>query len=258
MIAVIDYGMGNLRSVQKAFEYLGFDAAIVEHPAEARGASHLVLPGDAAFGDAMRNIRERGWDEFLLREVEAGKPFLGICVGLQLMFAESEERGHHRGLSMLPGRVVRFPSGERVPQIGWNQIAIKKEDDLLDGVPEGSFFYFVHSYYVDCEESSDCLATTDYGLDLHLDSCSRQHVGSAVPSRKKPACRFETAAQLRSRQLTDACQTDHTLPRRKERPQRSRGEVLRRPGRRRPRRTGDALRRRRRRRTGLLRYHGIR
>ncbi|MCY3760449.1 MAG: imidazole glycerol phosphate synthase subunit HisH [Gemmatimonadetes bacterium] len=165
MIAVIDYGMGNLRSVQKAFEYLGFDAAIVEHPAEARGASHLVLPGDAAFGDAMRNIRERGWDEFLLREVEAGKPFLGICVGLQLMFAESEERGRHRGLSMLPGRVVRFPSGERVPQIGWNQIAIKKENDLLHGVPEGSFFYFVHSYYVDCEEPSDCLGTTDYGLD---------------------------------------------------------------------------------------------
>ena len=107
MIAVIDYGMGNLRSVQKAFEYLGFDAAIVESPAAARGASHLVLPGDAAFGDAMRNLRGRGWDEFLLREVETGKPFLGICVGLQLMFAESEERGRHRGLSMLPG--TRYP-----------------------------------------------------------------------------------------------------------------------------------------------------
>ena len=165
MIAIIDYGMGNLRSVQKAFEHLGFEAEIVEQPENARDASHLVLPGDAAFGDAMRNLRERGWEEFILDEVAGGTPFLGICVGLQLMFEESEERGTHRGLGLLPGRVVRFPRDERVPQIGWNQIAIKRSDDLLAGVAEGSFFYFVHSYYVDSSEETDRLATTDYALE---------------------------------------------------------------------------------------------
>lgn len=165
MIAVIDYGMGNLRSVQKAFNHLGFEAAIVDQPEKARNASHLVLPGDAAFGDAMRNLRSRGWEDFLMREVESGKPFLGICVGLQLMFEESEERGKHRGLGMLTGRVLRFPTGQRVPQIGWNQIAIRRQNDLLEGVPQGSFFYFVHSYYVDSENSRDCLATTEYGFD---------------------------------------------------------------------------------------------
>ena len=165
MIAVIDYGMGNLRSVQKAFEYLGFEAEITEDPRRAADASHLVLPGDAAFGDAMRNIRAGGWVEAIFRAIEKGKPFLGICVGLQLMFAESEERGQHAGLNLLPGRVVQFPPTERVPQIGWNQISIKRPAELLTGVPDGSFFYFVHSYYVDAAGPDDCAATTEYGLE---------------------------------------------------------------------------------------------
>lgn len=165
MIAVIDYGMGNLRSVQKAFEFLGFAAEIVAEPEQAVEATHLVLPGDAAFGDAMRNLRRAGWDEAIDAGIAAGKPFLGICVGLQLMFAESEEMGQHQGLGLLPGRCVRFPPTERVPQIGWNQIEIVKEVPLLEGVPEGSFFYFVHSYYVEVENEEDCVATTDYGLD---------------------------------------------------------------------------------------------
>jgi len=165
MIAVIDYGMGNLRSVEKAFEHLGCEAKIVESPDQASEATHLVLPGDAAFGDAMSNLRNRGWVEPICDHVEAGKPFLGICVGLQLMFEESEELGTHRGLGLLRGRVVRFPAGERIPQIGWNQIAIKKQSTLLSGVPEGSFFYFVHSYYVDAAEARDSLATTEYGVD---------------------------------------------------------------------------------------------
>ena len=164
MIAVIDYGMGNLRSVEKAFQFLGFAAAIVVRPEQAEGATHLVLPGDAAFGDAMRNLVEQGWVDFILKGVGQGKPFLGICVGLQLMFEESEERGKHSGLGMLPGRIVKFPAGERVPQIGWNQIAIKRSVEILDGVPEGSYFYFVHSYYVDAADE-DQVATTEYGLD---------------------------------------------------------------------------------------------
>ncbi|MFT5087948.1 MAG: glutamine amidotransferase [Candidatus Latescibacterota bacterium] len=165
MIAIIDYGMGNLRSVEKAFQFLGFEAFIAEKPAQVTNASHLVLPGDAAFGDAMRNLRAGGWEELIHREIAAGKPFLGICVGLQLMFAESEEMGQHTGLGLLPGKCLRFPPNERVPQIGWNQINIQRQTPLLEGVPENSFFYFVHSYYVVAENDSDCIATTDYGLD---------------------------------------------------------------------------------------------
>ena len=165
MIAVIDYGMGNLRSVEKAFEHLGFDARIIEAPRQGDDASHLVLPGDAAFGDAMRNLREGGWVDAILRGIEAGKPFLGICVGLQLMFTESEEMGRHAGLDLLPGKVVHFPDTLRVPQIGWNQIATTRPIDLLEGVPEGSFFYFVHSYYVETADPADRAATTDYGLE---------------------------------------------------------------------------------------------
>ncbi len=165
MIAVIDYGMGNLRSVEKAFEFLGYEARITESPEETTAASHLVLPGDAAFGDAMSNLRNRGWVDRIESHVDEGKPFLGICVGLQLMFDESEERGTHNGLGLLPGRVIRFSATERVPQIGWNQIAIKQKSALFEGVPEGSFFYFVHSYYVDAA-GKDCLATTDYGVEF--------------------------------------------------------------------------------------------
>ena len=165
MIAVIDYGMGNLRSVEKAFEFLGCDVRIVDTPDQTTDATHLVLPGDAAFGDAMSNVRDQGWEARIHEHVADGKAFLGICVGLQLMFEESAELGFHRGLGLLRGRVVRFPAGERVPQIGWNQIAIRREVPLLDGVPDESFFYFVHSYYVETANPDDCVATTDYGLD---------------------------------------------------------------------------------------------
>ena len=164
MIVVVDYGMGNLRSVQKAFEFLGHRAVVTEDPNTVDGATHLVLPGDAAFGDAMQNIRRLGWEEAIHAHVQAGKPFLGICVGLQLMFEESEELGQHRGLGLLPGRVMRFPPAERVPQIGWNQIAIQRPSRIVDGVPEGSFFYFVHSFYVAHVRDEDCVATTEYGL----------------------------------------------------------------------------------------------
>ena len=164
MIAVIDYGMGNLRSVEKAFHHLGFEAAITERPTDLVEASHLVLPGDAAFGDAMQKLRDQGWEEAIRREVERGKPFLGICVGLQLMFSSSEEMGQYAGLGLLPGRSVRFPASVRVPQIGWNQADIRRDSPLMEGVPDASFFYFVHSYYVDAEDETDVVATTDYGL----------------------------------------------------------------------------------------------
>ena len=164
MIAVIDYGMGNLRSVEKAFQYLGHDAKIITDAGQLADADHLVLPGDAAFGDAMRNLREGGWDQRIHDHVDTGRPFLGICVGLQLMFGGSEEMGQHTGLGLLPGKCVRFPTSEKVPQIGWNQIERQVASPLLEGVEDGSFFYFVHSYYVEAEQATDQLATTDYGI----------------------------------------------------------------------------------------------
>ena len=164
MIAVIDYGMGNLRSVEKAFQYLGHDAKIITDAGQLADADHLVLPGDAAFGDAMRNLREGGWDQRIHDHVDTGRPFLGICVGLHLMFGGSEDMGQHTGLGLLPGKCVRFPTSEKVPQIGWNQIERQVASPLLEGVEDGSFFYFVHSYYVEAEQATDQLATTDYGI----------------------------------------------------------------------------------------------
>lgn len=165
MIAVVDYGMGNLRSVQKAFEYVGAKAVIVDSPEDIDAADRVVLPGVGAFGDAMNNLKTAGLIAPIVRAISEGRPFLGICLGLQLMFAESEEMGQHRGLDILPGKVKRFPEGQRVPQIGWNEVRIQRETLLLDGVPDRSFFYFVHSFFVASECDEDVVGVTDYGID---------------------------------------------------------------------------------------------
>lgn len=165
MIAIVNYGMGNLRSVQKAFEHIGAEAAIVHRPEEIDNADRIVLPGVGAFGDAMDNLKTAGSIEPIAKAIAEGRPFLGICLGLQLMFAESEEMGQHKGLGILPGKVRRFPNGQRVPQIGWNEVRIQRETALLDGVPDGSHFYFVHSFYVASERDDDVIGTTDYGID---------------------------------------------------------------------------------------------
>lgn len=165
MIAIVDYGMGNLRSVQKAFEFVGAPATITDQPSEVARAERVVLPGVGAFGDAMRNLKAAGLIDPIAKAISEGRPFLGICLGLQLMFSESEEMGLHQGLDILPGRVMRFPEGERIPQIGWNQIRIRRDAPLLTGVPDGAFFYFVHSYYVAPDREADAVATTDYGID---------------------------------------------------------------------------------------------
>ena len=165
MIAIVDYGMGNLRSVQKAFERVGHAATITDRAADVARAERVVLPGVGAFGDAMANLKRAGLVDPLEAAISEGRPFLGICLGLQLLFAESEEMGQHCGLGILPGRVRRFPEGERVPQIGWNQIHIRRQTPLLEGIPDGSFFYFVHSYYVDPEDGDDIVTVTDYGID---------------------------------------------------------------------------------------------
>ncbi|MEE2754870.1 MAG: imidazole glycerol phosphate synthase subunit HisH, partial [Candidatus Latescibacterota bacterium] len=143
MIGIIDYGMGNIRSVQKGFERVGSAARIVSTPDEMVDASGLVLPGVGAFGDAMTNLQELGLIDPIVKSVSDAVPFLGICLGLQLLFSQSEELGVHRGLNILPGCVRRFPQGQRVPQIGWNQVHVRQENLLLKGVPDGAFFYFV-------------------------------------------------------------------------------------------------------------------
>lgn len=165
MIGIIDYGMGNIRSVQKGFERVGSAARIVSTPDEMVDASGLVLPGVGAFGDAMTNLQELGLIDPIVKSVSDAVPFLGICLGLQLLFSQSEELGVHRGLNILPGCVRRFPQGQRVPQIGWNQVHVRQENLLLKGVPDGAFFYFVHSFFVDADRDSDVIATTDYEVD---------------------------------------------------------------------------------------------
>ena len=156
--------MANLGSVRKAFEAVGAEARIVERPEEVRGASHLVLPGVGAFGDAMKNICARGIDEAIFDAIKNGASFLGICLGLQVLFAESEEKGIHKGFDILKGRVRLFTEG-LVPQIGWNQAHIIRDDSLMKDIPDHSYFYFVHSYYVDPVNREDVIAETDYYID---------------------------------------------------------------------------------------------
>jgi glutamine amidotransferase len=173
MIAIIDYGIGNLRSVEKAFLHVGADARLASDAAAVRAARAVVVPGVGAFGACAQELAGRGFEALVLEAVQMGKPLLGICVGMQLLFDSSEELGQHAGLGLLPGRVLRFPrdmvdrAGQRLktPQIGWNQLRHDGSDPLLAGVPSGSFAYFVHSYYCAPAEPSDVAATTEYGLD---------------------------------------------------------------------------------------------
>ncbi|MBE0429619.1 MAG: imidazole glycerol phosphate synthase subunit HisH [Thermoleophilia bacterium] len=163
MIAIIDYGMGNLRSVEKALEKVGAEVRVTRDPDEIRQAGKLVLPGVGAFGDAMENLRKRNLTDVIREEVQSGKPFLGICLGLDLIFEESDEHGLHQGFGFLPGRVELLDTGFKIPHIGWNQARFEKQSRLLDGVPDGSYFYFVHSYAVVPRQETDILCTTDYG-----------------------------------------------------------------------------------------------
>ena len=169
-IVIIDYGMGNLRSVQKAFEQIGCQAVVTADQSMVARAEKLVLPGVGAFRDCMRNLTEGGFVAPIRAHIAAGKPFLGICLGLQLLFAESEEFGRHPGLGIIPGKVVRFPDGAKeggaalkVPHMGWNQIRIRRPAPLYHGVPDGSFVYFVHSYYVVPDDPAVIATETGYG-----------------------------------------------------------------------------------------------
>ncbi|MEF3304319.1 imidazole glycerol phosphate synthase subunit HisH [Paenibacillus sp. GYB003] len=161
MIAIIDYGMGNLHSVSKAVERLGYEARLTSSPDEIAAADGAILPGVGAFGDAMGNLRETGLLDAVLRYADSGKPLLGICLGMQLLFAESEEHGRHEGLGLLPGKVIRFRGPYKVPHMGWNRLSFRRPSPLLEGLDEG-YVYFVHSYHAIPGRVDDLLATADY------------------------------------------------------------------------------------------------
>jgi len=164
-IAIIDYGMGNLRSVQRAFEHVGAEVVVTANREIIEAASAVVLPGVGAFGQAMANLERVGLVDVIRQVIPQGRPFLGICLGLQLLFEGSDEMGEHRGLGVFGGWVKRFEAGLKVPQIGWNQVHIQQASPLLEGVADGSYAYFVHSYYVAPADPKIILATTDYGID---------------------------------------------------------------------------------------------
>ena len=163
MIGIIDYKLNNLRSVQKAFEKVGASAFISSDVKELSRAEKLVLPGVGAFGKAMENIKSLGLDELICTNAKAGKPLIGICLGMQLLFTRSSENGMHDGLNLIAGEVKLFPNTVKVPHIGWNQMEIQHPSRILKSVVDKSFVYFVHSYYAQPQEQVT-LTTTEYGF----------------------------------------------------------------------------------------------
>lgn len=172
-IAIIDYGMGNLRSVQKGFENVGFGAVVTADPKVVLEAEKVVLPGVGAFRDCMRNLEQGGFVEPILKVIRGGRPFLGICVGMQLLFTDSMEFGLYQGLNVIPGHVLRFPEGMReggeelkVPHMGWNQLSIKRRPPAFAEVEDGANVYFVHSFYAKPDDAGVVAATSSYGVDF--------------------------------------------------------------------------------------------
>ncbi len=164
MIGIVDYGRGNLRSVEKALEKVGFEATIMTSPEDLNGVDGVILPGVGAFADAMEALNSGGWTLPLTEFARSGSPFLGICLGMQVLFEVGEEHGEHAGLGLLAGRVVKFPPGGKIPHMGWNTIILEQPSQLLEGIPNESYFYFVHSYYALPNDKRDILASSDYGI----------------------------------------------------------------------------------------------
>lgn len=184
MIAIIDYQVVNLRSIQKAFEELGARVEVTSDPARIRQADRVVLPGVGAFQAGMDSLARLGLEAVIRDVIDAGTPFLGICLGMQLLMTESEEFGRHRGLNVIPGRVVRFPAdamgGLKVPHMGWNTVSIRRPTDALAGIPDQGYFYFVHSYYVTPDDPQTVAAETVYGVRF----------ASVLAWRNVVACQF--------------------------------------------------------------------
>jgi glutamine amidotransferase len=164
MITIIDYGAGNLRSVVNAVGRLGYEANVTADPAEVLKARAVILPGVGAAADTMTNLREQGLDEPIRRVIAEGRPFLGVCIGMQVLFSDTEEGGSHQCLGIIPGTVRKFPAGLKVPHMGWNQLKQKIAHPVFEGIADGADFYFVHSYYVEPEDRGMVAGETEYGL----------------------------------------------------------------------------------------------
>lgn len=168
MIAIIDYGAGNLSSVKKALDYLGAESKITQNKNEILSASHIILPGVGSFGDAMKSMQERGLVDVVRQAAASGKPFLGICLGLQLLFEHSDESPEAEGLGIFKGDIVTIPKdkGLKVPHMGWNSVSLKQQDGIFSGIEDNSYFYFVHSYYLKNAQADAVAATTQYGVEI--------------------------------------------------------------------------------------------
>lgn len=166
MIAIIDYGAGNLRSVVNAVSRLGYEAGVVSSPDDVLGAPVVILPGVGAAADTMASLRKTGLDAAIKRYIDGGKPFLGVCIGMQVLFGGTEEGGWQECLNVIPGAVRKFAPGLKVPHMGWNQLKQKTSHPIFEGIPDGADFYFVHSYYVKPEDESLVAGETEYGVSF--------------------------------------------------------------------------------------------
>lgn len=169
MIAIIDYGAGNLQSVKKAFDFIGAESVITDEPKVILSADKILLPGVGSFGDAMDSMAKNGLVETVKECAQSGKPFLGICLGLQLLFEESEESPGVKGLGIFKGKIRKFSPdmGLKIPHIGWNSLSIKQKNGIFKDIPENAYVYFVHSYYLLAEDENDIATVTNYGIDFH-------------------------------------------------------------------------------------------
>ena len=169
MIAIIDYGAGNLQSVKKAFDFIGAESVITDNPEIINACDRILLPGVGSFGDAMDSMAKSGLVDTVKQNALSGKPFLGICLGLQLLFEESEESPGVKGLGIFKGKIKKFSSdmGLKIPHIGWNSLEIKQKDGIFKNIPDNSYVYFVHSYYLQAEDKNDIATVTNYGISFH-------------------------------------------------------------------------------------------
>ena len=194
MVAIIDYGAGNLSSVKKALDFLGAESEITKDRDKIMAASHIFLPGVGSFGDAMDSMNRRGLTETVKEAALSGKPFLGICLGLQLLFESSEESPGVQGLGLLKGKIVEIPKdrGLKVPHIGWNSVSLKQTDGIFKGIDQNSYFYFVHSYYLKGADEGAVAATTDYGVEIQ---CAVQQ-GNLCATQFHPEKSSKTGLQV--------------------------------------------------------------